>query len=131
MGHTVSAHAVIGYRLSKEELEGLITYTKVRNCEHSEQNGKFCSECGKAVWKDVADYYHAYDLLDTLKIPYETDLEYFYIGLSAEESPYSKILNFAEIDLAKNKAEADNYLTILNLKPENYKFGLWAVLYYS
>jgi hypothetical protein len=50
MGYDVYSRVVVGYIVSKEDT---IEVRKVRACKHETNlNSKFCSECGKPVYKE-------------------------------------------------------------------------------
>lgn len=50
MGYSVYIGTAVGYLLSKEEV---IKKTKKRACGHkTDETKKFCSDCGKPVWKE-------------------------------------------------------------------------------
>lgn len=54
MGYDAYSYAVFGKQVSKSDLT---VVTKVRGCSHkTDTNQKFCSECGKPVWKQEKEF---------------------------------------------------------------------------
>ena len=129
MGVDYKAFAVIGYKVSAEILQdNLIQKKKERLCEHQNQTGKFCSECGKPVWGECSNYYNVFEALDTLKIPIvcdNTEAVYYYIGTATEND--KDCINLKALD--QIKMEADEFMKTLGLNPSKFTFGVWAIQY--
>ena len=142
MGCSSKASAVIGVRIStKTVLACGLAKTPIRGCAHPETPGKFCPECGAAIWKvissrtfeDIDDFEQNTDLAG-FSCAYDTDQEHVHLGISAQTEweggrSAPELLPDAA-GLAARKAALEAFLEPLGLWNER-SYGLWPILYVS
>ena len=87
MGADITAHTIIGTKITFETLRGLSESTRIPgcNCGIASRDEKFCSECGKPAWivkRDLDEEEILEALSDEFRINYiaDYDQEIAYIG---------------------------------------------------
>lgn len=80
MGYDAYSHVVYGVTVNRSELE---TVDVIRTCRHkTDETKKFCSECGKPVWKQ-----ESVSILDNLDSNEDSNnLGYFYESYDHKQS---------------------------------------------
>jgi hypothetical protein len=131
MGYDATAQTIIGVKIDKNQL---YENRPVRCCQHKETDKKFCSECGKMMWKDRKvrkDFYDAAQENDNIvgevfRLIEIQHSDSCFIGLLAESESNGRFAK-QNVDVESIKQELQEVMELIGLWEEE-DFGIWTHL---
>ncbi len=128
MGYDATAQTIIGVKINEKHL---YENKPVRCCQHPEKDSKFCSECGKPMWKDCQvrkDFYDDDNVVsEVFNLVELQHADWCFIGLVAESGSQGAPVKQTITDIEFVKQELKEVLEPLGLWEEE-SFGIWTNL---